>query len=117
MLEPFVQFIVLGALICGAVGYWSAHHDRYIIHLGGAELQRIAMTPSAIWTIAHPAIQLRGQIDRYVHEEIVLREGVALHLEKDDEIVRRRIVQKYEFLQTNLAARRHTLLNTRFGRC
>ena len=48
--------------------------------------------------------QLKELIDRRIREEIYLREGLALNLERDDEIVRRRIVQKYEFLQTDLAA-------------
>jgi peptidyl-prolyl cis-trans isomerase C len=47
--------------------------------------------------------QLQGLTDRYIREEILLREGLALHLDKDDEIARRRITQKYEFLQTDLA--------------
>jgi len=47
--------------------------------------------------------EFQGLLDLYVREEIFLREGMALNLENDDEIVRRRIAQKYEFLQTDLA--------------
>jgi parvulin-like peptidyl-prolyl isomerase len=43
-------------------------------------------------------------MDRYVTEEIFVREGLALNLNENDEIVRRRIAQKFEFLQTDLAA-------------
>ena len=45
-------------------------------------------------------------IDTYVREEIYFREGLALGLDKADEIVRRRIAQKFDFLQQDLAAPR-----------
>jgi peptidyl-prolyl cis-trans isomerase C len=100
--EPFFQFIVLGVLIWGGVEYWNVHHDRYTIQVGSAERQRIAATYQRQFGQLPTPIQLRGLIGRYVREEISLREGLALHLEKDDEIVRRRIVQKYDFLKTDL---------------
>ena len=100
--EPFFQFIVLGFLIWTAVDYWNAHHDRHTIHLGRAERHRIVSAYLQQFGQPPTPEQLRGLIDRYVLGEIFLREGFALNLQKDDEIVRRRIVQKYEFLQTDL---------------
>src|ERR1700683_839394 len=101
--EPLFQFIVLGALIYGGVEYWSPHHDRHTIYFGSAERQRIATTYLQQFGQLPTRQPLRGLIDRYIREEIFLREGRALNLEKDDEIVRRRIVQKYEFLLADLA--------------
>ena len=101
--EPFFQFIVLGLVIWGAVYYWQVDHDRYTIHLGPAERQRIAVTYLRQFGQSPTPRQFQGLIDRYIREEIFLREGLALNLDKNDEIVRRRIVQKYEFLQTDLA--------------
>jgi hypothetical protein len=40
----------------------------------------------------------RDWVDRYVREEALVREARALGLDRDDEIVRRRLVQKLEFL-------------------
>jgi hypothetical protein len=48
-------------------------------------------------------VQLRTLAERYVEEEIAFREGLALQLDRDDEIIRRRIVQKYQFLQQDLS--------------
>ena len=42
-------------------------------------------------------------VDNYIKEEIFLREGLALGLDKNDEIVRRRIAQKFDFLQQDMA--------------
>src|SRR6266404_5389447 len=101
--EPFFQFIVLGFLIWGGTEFWNAHHNRYTIHLESSERQRIATSYLRQFGRLPTPEQLQSLTDRYIREEIVLREGLALHLEKDDEIVRRRIIQKYEFLQTDLA--------------
>jgi peptidyl-prolyl cis-trans isomerase C len=101
--EPIAQFVVLGLLIWGSAEYRSTQQDRYIIHIGSAQRQRIAVTYLQQFGQFPTPRQLQGLIDRYIREEIYLREGLALQLDKDDEIVRRRIVQKYEFLQSDLA--------------
>jgi len=42
-------------------------------------------------------------IDRFVREEALVREAEALGLDRDDELIRRRLVQKMEFLTIGLA--------------
>ena len=57
------------------------------------------------WQFGRPptAAELDHLIDRHIEEEILYREGVALGLDRDDEIVRRRVVQKLQFLQEDTA--------------
>jgi peptidyl-prolyl cis-trans isomerase C len=43
-------------------------------------------------------------VENFVREEIFYHEALKLGLDQDDEIIRRRLVQKYEFLQQDLAA-------------
>ena len=45
-------------------------------------------------------------IDRYVREEALVREARALGLDRDDELVRRRLVQQMEFLVEGQKSRR-----------
>ena len=47
---------------------------------------------------------LKALVDRYVDEEILFRQGQAMRLDRDDEIIRRRVVQKMQFLQQDLAS-------------
>lgn len=49
--------------------------------------------------------ELRALVDRYVETEVMLREALALGLDRGDVIVRRRLVQKMEFL--NQASAEH----------
>lgn len=100
--EPLCQFLALGFLLWGGLHYWNARGDRYTIQIGAAERARIAASYVLEFGQEPTAEQLQQLIDRYVREEIFWREGVALHLDQGDEIVRRRIVQKFEFLQTDL---------------
>lgn len=100
--EPFFQFLALGLLIWGCVEYWNAQDARYTIHLGNADRQRIVATYVQQFGQPPTPQQLKSLTDRYIREEIFLHEGLALGLDRGDEIVRRRIVQKYEFLQTDL---------------
>jgi len=46
--------------------------------------------------------QLDAMIDNYIREEISYREARKMGLDKDDEIIRRRLSQKFYFLQTDL---------------
>jgi hypothetical protein len=101
--EPFFHFLVLGLLIWSGVEYWHVQQSRYTIHIGFVERQRITSTYLQQFGQRPTLQQLEGLIDRYVREEIYWREGLALNLDKDDDIVRRRIVQKYEFLGTDVA--------------
>ena len=47
--------------------------------------------------------ELEGLINEYVREEILYREALAMGLDRDDVIVRRRMRQKIEFLSEDIA--------------
>lgn len=101
--EPLFQFLLMGLLLWGAVDYWPSREHRYDIHVSGEEQRRIAAEYARQFGEPPTAQQFQQIVDRYVREEIFLREGLALGLDNDDEIVRRRIVQKFEFLRADLA--------------
>jgi peptidyl-prolyl cis-trans isomerase C len=43
-------------------------------------------------------------VEQRVSEEILFREALALGLDKDDEIIKRRLAQKMDFLAADIAA-------------
>jgi len=102
--EPFFQFLLLGALIWAGVEYVEAQSERYAVHVGPAERQRLAIAYQQQYNQAPTPEQLQALTDRYVRQQIFVREGKALGLDKGDEIVERRIAQKFEFLQQDLGA-------------
>jgi parvulin-like peptidyl-prolyl isomerase len=50
------------------------------------------------WSRPPTPVEIRGLIDTYVHDEIVYREGLSMGLDKDDDVIKRRIRQKYELI-------------------
>jgi hypothetical protein len=56
------------------------------------------------WLRDPNASELSGLIDEYVREEIYCREAIALGLDKDDAVIRRRLRQKMEFLAEDASA-------------
>jgi hypothetical protein len=57
-----------------------------------------------VWQRPPTKDELQGLVDHWVREEIIYREGVAAGMERDDEVVRRRVVQKMAFLTDGMAA-------------
>jgi hypothetical protein len=102
--EPLLHFMVLGALVFGAARQFDDAADRYQIDAGPEQRARIATTYQQQYGAAPTASQLQYLLDQYVRSEILFREGLALGLDRDDEIVRRRVVQKIEFLNEDTDA-------------
>jgi hypothetical protein len=103
-----VHFLLVGLMLFGA--YRKLHPDA-----GRAdESQRIVLTGDDLYQMSvawlaqgRPAPtpdQMQSLIDRKVREEILYREALALGLEKDDTIVKRRLAQKMEFLAEDVSA-------------
>ena len=104
--EPLTHFVAIGLAIFLVSHVIEARQSRYNIHLGEADLQRIATSYTQQYGAPPDPEQMRTMVDNAVREEIYLREGLALGLDKNDEIVRRRIAQKFDFLQQDQAAPR-----------
>jgi peptidyl-prolyl cis-trans isomerase C len=48
-------------------------------------------------------VELQGMIEQQIREEVMYREALAMGLDKNDRIVRRRLAQKVEFISADLA--------------
>ncbi|MBW2144072.1 MAG: peptidyl-prolyl cis-trans isomerase, partial [Deltaproteobacteria bacterium] len=55
------------------------------------------------WNRPPTETELRGRVESYIREEVYYREALALGLDKDDTILRRRLMQKMGFLSNDLA--------------
>lgn len=103
--EPFVHFVVLGIAIFFIGNYFKHHHfnEQYEIRLTDKDVYRIA----SLWEKQYGSVpskeQLQSLVDNHIREEVLYREGLSAGLEKNDEVIRRRIAQKQEFLFQDLA--------------
>ena len=98
--EPLVHFLVLGGVlfaIFGRGGSDAGVADRQIV-VSEAAIDRLAEGFSRTWHRPPAADELEAHIRDYIREEVLYRTALALGLDKDDTIIRRRLRQKMEFL-------------------
>jgi peptidyl-prolyl cis-trans isomerase C len=106
--EPLLHFLVVGALLFGA--YRIANNepeaavDTQQIELTSDDIRQLAVTWLAQGRPPPTPDQLRSLVDQKITEEILFREAVALGLDRDDQIIKRRLAQKMDFLAADLAA-------------
>lgn len=100
--QPLLHFLLLGMLIVAVQALREQAPDRYRIVIGAAQRAMIAGRYAQQYGAAPESGQWPLLLDQFRREEILYREGLALHLDQDDEVIRRRIVQKMEFLQQDL---------------
>lgn len=97
--EPLLHFVVLGAIVF-ALAEWHARDrgDAAVIVLGPEELAGLRADFTRR-TGRPPTPEDEGAlVDRFVNDEMLVREALALGLDRGDVIVRRRLLQKMEFL-------------------
>jgi peptidyl-prolyl cis-trans isomerase C len=106
--EPLAHFLIAGAVILALSSLFGhsqltgASDERIVV--SAAEIGRLREIWTRQWGHAPDAAQLDNLVNDYVREEIYYREALASGLDKDDTIIRRRLVEKMEFLSQELAS-------------
>ncbi|CAN7368072.1 peptidylprolyl isomerase [Mesorhizobium sp. LjNodule214] len=101
--EPLAHFIILALAIFAVYG---------LLNRGGAQApDRIIVTAPKIeqltevfgktWQRPPTVEEFKGLVDDYVKEEINVREALALGLDKDDAVIRRRLSLKMGFMNAS----------------
>jgi hypothetical protein len=103
--EPLLHFVLIGIALFGFYR-WKAPADpvgQRIVITRGVEADLVTQHLAARGREPSPA-ELKRLIESYVHDEILYREGVALGLDRDDIVVKRRVRQKIEVMAEEEAA-------------
>jgi hypothetical protein len=104
--EPLVHFVVLGLafliIYATASGFFSSDSARRI-EITASDVELLAETWQRQWRRPPTDRELRGLVDSLVREEVLYREALAVGLDENDVVVRRRMVQKVELLSQDLA--------------
>jgi parvulin-like peptidyl-prolyl isomerase len=75
-----------------------------LIAVTGLEVEWLRRNWEARWQRPPTETELRGLVDDFVRQEVLYREAIAMGLDRDDQVVRNRMVQKLELLTDDLAA-------------
>ncbi len=121
--EPLVHFLLLGAALFAVWGLVGRDGSRAPqprqIALTLDDLRQLEIGFAAQWQRLPAEPEMLALIEDRIREEILYREALAMGLDKDDTIVRRRMAQKMQFLAEDVSAAREPTseeLKTWFGK-
>jgi len=107
--EPLLYFLLLGGVFF--VLFQQVADDSYVspdrreeIVVSAGQIQTLKLGFEKTWQRPPTREELDGLIQSFVREEVMYREALALGLDRDDPIVRRRLRQKLEFLSEDMVA-------------
>ncbi len=103
--EPLVVFLLLGGAMFALFQQVSNDSlpDNVEIVVTKGHIQALLVGFEKVWQRSPSAKELDGLIQNYIREEVLYREALAMGLDRDDGIVRRRLRQKMEFISEDLA--------------
>lgn len=102
--EPLLHFSVLGACLF-ALFAWTADDAMQApddILVDTVRIESLKAHFQRMWKREPTQEELPKLIKDWVREEVLYREGLALGLDKNDPLLRQRIVQKMEFISEDL---------------
>jgi len=105
--DPLAHFIGAGALLfllyAGTVDPPEVVDSDRVVTVSRGTVNWMSTSWKSKSSREPTAEELKGLIDNYVRETIYYREALAMGLDDDDTIIRRRLAQKLEFLTQDIA--------------
>jgi len=108
--EPLLHVLLIGATLF--VVYYALNpsagqrQDSNRIAITADDLAQIRLAWTAQWQRPPTPEEMGNLLDGKIREEVLFREAMALGLDKDDTIVKRRLAQKMEFVMEDASALR-----------
>ena len=108
--EPLLHVLLIGATLF--VVYYALNpgagqlQDSNRIAITADDLAQIRLAWMAQWQRPPTPEEMRNLLDGKIREEVLSREAVALGLDKEDTIIKRRLAQKMEFVMEDASALR-----------
>jgi hypothetical protein len=106
--EPLLHFLILGAALFAISRFLNpfagkpAPTRQIVFTLD--DLRQLQISFVAQWERAPTPQEMVGMLENRIKEEVLYREALAMGLDKDDTIVKRRMAQKMEFLAEDVAS-------------
>jgi peptidyl-prolyl cis-trans isomerase C len=105
--EPLLHFLVLGAALFATQAYLQPAGDgaesSKQIALTLDDLRQLDMYFESQWRRPPTPEEFGRLVENKIREEVLYREALAMGLDKDDTIVKRRMAQKMQFLAEDVA--------------
>jgi hypothetical protein len=107
--EPLFQFLIIALVLLGGERWINAEdyaYDQYHIQIQDQQLLQFMQLRAKTFKLdqAESALAAMSDDDRqrlvddYARNEVLFREAMAIGLDKNDQIIRRRLIQKMDYL-------------------
>lgn len=100
--EPLLHFAILGCALFWLWGRVAPSESTRVIVLSAADVEALRHDHRRRTGAEPTPAEDAALVDRFVDDEVLHREALALGLDRGDIIVRRRLLQKMEFLLEGL---------------
>ncbi len=102
--QPALHFVVLGGLIFGLHSVVAEPQTNpNVIEVTAVRLHALQGELARQLGREPTPVELDAMLEQHIHFEILVREAIALELDQGDTVIRRRLIQKMEFLIQDLA--------------
>ena len=115
-IEPLIQFLLIGAGLFLLFG-WRSGPASLPSGQAGTPATQIVVTRDNIdqmkslfaktWQRPPTEEEQKGLVEDLVRNEIYYREAIAIGLDRDDEVLKRRLRQKMEFIYEDITSGRN----------
>ncbi len=106
MREPLVHFLIIGGLLFVLFNFLNnpvgPQTDRIVITTGQIDYLKANFVRT--WQRSPTEKELQVLTESFVRDEIFYREALAMGLDREDSVIRRRLKQKLEILSDDLAS-------------
>src|SRR5271170_6404687 len=95
--EPLVHFLLIGLALFVLYSYMSRGQSRDVNHqivISLDDIRQLDISFVSQWHRQPTPEEFRGLVESFIRQEVLYREGLAMGLDKDDTIVKRRMAQK-----------------------
>lgn len=108
--EPLVQFLLIGAVLFAVYSALNRDSNQVQvpkqIDLTWDDLRQLEVGFTAKWQRPPTREEFANLVEDRISEEVLYREALALGLDKDDTILKRRMAQKMRFIADDVSAAR-----------
>ena len=104
--EPLLHFLLIGAALFIFYNLQTddSADDSNSIVISESDIDRLITLWEKKWQRLPTETELEGLVEAQIREEVLYREALAMGLDQNDTIVRRRLAQKVEFISADLAS-------------
>lgn len=103
--EPLAHFLLIGLLIFAFYAWVKDDApEEHRIVIDDGQLNHLITLWEAQWKRLPTEEELAGMVEKHIRQEVFYREALRMNLDHDDEMVKRRLSQKMEFLSDDLSS-------------